>query len=205
MSRHIIEIVSRGVICLLAAVSCFAQGEDPGRTFNREGLNFSAASILHRPAGQAVSEPSYVWSAGMGYGFTSDLAVGVHVLYGDMRIPTGYGRPVQDAVSFGGGGFDARFTFPVGNHWSGYVTAGYDLVTVLNNATEGYGGHGLQAGVGCEYALSRFLGATAGLNYWHLHFDRIYASTPESEVFVPFSNNVVALSFSIRLYAFPSE
>ncbi len=126
MRRALARIVHALLACIVAS------GAGTAQEFVRDGFNFSLSNTVYRSVGDGVAGPNYVWDFGVGYGFGSQVSVGIRTLYGNMVIPTAPTRPVVGAGDLGGVGAEARLLLSSHARFTAFIAAGYDLVTILH-------------------------------------------------------------------------
>lgn len=126
---------------------------------------------------------NYDFTIGFGFNISTQFLVGIKIYTGEENSAKDQTQPVSGKFDLGGGAILLTYRLVDYGRWRPFITAGYELSTVLTAAeqntsfgslavtgTSGYNGSGLHSYIGTEYYVSKNFSFEGSITYQYRQY-----------------------------------
>ena len=153
---------------------------------------------------------NYDLTIGFGFNISPQFLVGIKIYTGEENSAPAQAQPVSGKFDLGGGAILLTYRLTGNGRWRPFITAGYELSTVLTAAqqntsfgstaitgTSGYNGSGLHSYIGTEYYVSENFSFEGSITYQYRQYAGLIVNSDNLGNKVSLNDN----SFGIELGA----
>lgn len=126
---------------------------------------------------------NYDFAIGFGYNISTQFLVGIKIYTGEENSAKDITQPVYGKFDLGGGAILLTYRLIDNGRWRPFITAGYELTTILTGVTQntsfgslpvtgtsGYNGSGFHSYIGTEYYVSKNFSLEGTITYQYRQY-----------------------------------
>ncbi len=182
--------------CIVSAQSDSVKADIP----NYKGL---VVTLGYWPHHSSLAESSVPQGTGLiigiGYLLNNHLQASLKIHSGSESIPEGPERPLWGRMLSGGAGLDLSYTVHGFTYIAPYITAGFDVYTILEGGW-GYMANGPRVAIGGRFFFLRHLSMDAGFMMSHLRFYSTYGEISSPREFEQFHSTFTGFTLAVSFY-----
>jgi len=156
---------------------------------------------------------NYDFTIGFGYNISPQLLLGIKIYTGEEYSNTDRTHPVAGKFDLGGGAI--LLTYRLFDHgcWRPFITAGYELSTILTSAvqntsigslpvtgTSGYNGMGLRTYAGTEFYISQNFALEGSMTYHYQQYTGLIINSENIGNKVTLADNSFGVGLGCNIY-----
>ncbi|HMD13360.1 MAG TPA: hypothetical protein VKI62_01900 [Bacteroidota bacterium] len=177
------------------------------------GFTTSFGRALYYSSFTKYQSANYDFTVGFGFNISPQFLVGIKIYTGEENSATDQTQPVSGKFDLGGGAILLTYRLIDHGKWRPFITAGYELSTILTGApqntsfgslavtgTSGYTGSGLHSYIGTECYLSENFSFEGSFSYQYRQYTSLIINSNNLGNVVSFTDQSFGVTLGCNVY-----